>query len=54
MNKCKECVHYKNDCEFSKSEPTNGEYIACGQFKKDCAHKIDMEIMQWKMDLLSK
>ena len=23
-------------------------------FCKDCAHKIDMEIMQWKMDLLSK
>lgn len=35
MNKCKECFHYKNDCEFSKSEPTNGEYVACGQFEKD-------------------
>ena len=23
-------------------------------FCKDCAHKIDMEIMEWKIDLLSK
>ena len=23
-------------------------------FCKDCAHKIDMEIMEWKMSLLSK
>lgn len=35
MNKCKECFYYKNDCEFSKSESTNGEYVACGQFEKD-------------------
>lgn len=23
-------------------------------FCKECAHKIDMEIMQWKLDVLSK
>ena len=23
-------------------------------FCEDCAHKIDMEIMQWKLDILSK
>ena len=45
MNRCKDCEHFKSDCEFSKIDnPVNLEesLLACGQFKqkvditKDC------------------
>ena len=44
MNKCKDCQHFKNDCEFSNVDELlglNGDFVACGQFvkskiQKDC------------------
>lgn len=35
MDKCKECVYYKHGCEFSQSDPSKGEFVACVDFIKN-------------------
>lgn len=35
VKNCTECFYYKNDCEFSKSEPTNGEYMDYSQLERN-------------------
>lgn len=37
MEKCKDCIYYKNECTFDKF----GEFVACAQFKAKSNEKKD-------------
>lgn len=45
MNKCKDCEYFKNDCGFSEVDKQlnlNGNFVACGQFKR----KLNIDDLQ--------
>lgn len=44
MNKCRDCKYFKNGCGFSDADEKlelNGNFIACGQFKRKVQTNAD-------------